>query len=47
MTRNGKIQPSSPSTELVLGLIPVTWTLCPSRRAESALSFSAIGIWEV
>ena len=48
MMRIGKTQSTmNPSTEFVLGVVPVTWTLCPSRRAGRALSFSAVGIWEV
>ncbi len=47
MKRNGKNSRSTSSRDVVLALVPVTATLWLSRRADSELLFSAVGIWEV
>ena len=47
MRTSGRRKPSTLSSELVEGMVPVTWTLCARSRGGSAVSFKAVGIWEV
>jgi hypothetical protein len=47
MTNRGRNVTRRLSSENELGLVPVTWTLCASKKEERVVSSSAVGICEV
>ena len=47
ITTNGSTSTRIVQSDVVLGLVPVTSTLCWRRSGERAVLFRAVGIWEV